>query len=207
MNAVTNTNQVWKTYFKWAFFVGITFFTIYPLCNWLASRRVQTYPLYTEYELSIPFIPGFIWIYVSMYVLFLTPPFFLKPMQLTALGKQLVSATFFSGIIFLLVPARLGFFRSNPGDGLYSSMYAQLFSVDLPHNLVPSLHVVFSTLIVLAILKATQSLALKVSMYLWLMLLCLSTVFVHQHHMLDVATGLIAAYIFAFIYKTGEKHA
>lgn len=199
--------DIWKTYGYWAFWVGVAFFSVYPTCNWLTSLREVTYPLYVDMELSIPLVPEFFWLYMSMYVLFLLPPFFLNTVQLKSLGKQLILATITSGIIFLLIPTQLGFERIRPDDPFYSSLYAQLFTIDLPHNLVPSLHVIFSAIIVFALLYGMKNNVAKILTWVWLALLCLSTLLVHQHHLLDVITGLLIAVFFRIYYKNGEKHA
>ncbi len=199
-------STVWKTYFFWAFWVGIAFFSIYPTCNWLSAQRSHTFNLYFTGELIIPFVPEFIWLYFSMYVLFLLPPCFLGVTDLKVLGKQLISATSFSGVIFLFFPAKLGFERSIPQDALYESLFAKMFAIDMPYNLVPSLHVVFSALIVLAITDSCQSILGKYVYWVWLSLICLSILLVHQHHLLDLIAGLVVAWLFRYLLRKGEVH-
>lgn len=197
----------WKIFGYWAFWVGVAFFSVYPTCNWLTSQRSVTYPLYLESELSIPFVPEFFWLYSSMYVLFMLPPFFLNRVQLIQLGKRLILATVVSGVIFLLIPTELGFKRIMPVDSTYSTHFENLFIIDLPHNMVPSLHVVFSTILVLSILKNLHTFRSKSLLWGWLILICLSTLLVHQHHLLDVITGLLIAVLTIKYYAKGEKHA
>lgn len=183
------------------------FFTVYPLCNWLTAKRGTTFSLYIESELSIPFIPEFVWAYLSLYLLFIIPPFFLNPARMDVLGKQLVAATIFCGVIFLLLPARLGFERTVPDDPFYRSIFANMFAVDLPHNMVPSLHVTFSSLILLSLYRAQQADLAKITLGAWLVLICASTVLVHQHHLLDVVTGLLVTATFIRFIGKGERHA
>jgi membrane-associated phospholipid phosphatase len=203
-----NTNkEVWKTYGIWAFWVGVAFFSIYPTCNWLTAQRAETYPLYLQAELRIPLVPEFFWIYISMYGLFLLPPFFLNQEQLKRLGKQLVVVTIVSGVIFLLIPTQLGFERIEPQDSFYKNLFAQLFSIDLPHNLVPSLHVVFSAVIALAVLEGISHSGVKIALLLWLGLLCMSTLLVHQHHLLDVGSGLLIAVLSYYYYLSRKSYA
>ena len=200
-------SAVWKTYGIWAFWVGITFISVYPTCNWLTANRTTTLSLFIHSELAIPFIPGFIWIYLSLYILFLMPPFFLNTTQLKRLGKQLIYATVFSGIIFLLMPAQLGFERISPNNPFYASLYSNLFSIDLPHNLVPSLHVIFSAIIIFSLLDIESSIYKKTIWWGWLTLICLSTLLVHQHHLADMITGLLVALVFRKYTFKGEQHA
>jgi membrane-associated phospholipid phosphatase len=199
--------EVWKTYGIWAFWVGVAFFSIYPTCNWLSDHRAETFPLYLQAELRIPLVPEFFWIYISMYGLFLLPPFFLNQEQLKRLGKQLVVVTIVSGVIFLLLPTQLGFERIEPQVPFYKNLFAQLFSIDLPHNLVPSLHVVFSAVIALAVLEGVSHSVAKIALWLWLGLLCMSTLLVHQHHLLDVVSGLLIAVLSYYYYLSRKSYA
>ena len=200
-------NSTWRTYAFWFFWISVVFFTVYPLCNWLTAKRGATFNLYLEQELSIPFVPVFVWAYISLYLLFLIPPFFLKPARMDVLGKQLVAATVFCGALFLLFPAKLGFERAIPDDPFYQSIFANLFAVDLPHNMVPSLHVTFSSLILFTLIDTQQAVFLKIFFGVWIVLICASTVLVHQHHLLDVAAGLLVATTFIRFIGKGERHA
>jgi hypothetical protein len=92
------------------------------------------------------------------------------------------------------VPARLGFVREVPESGLIETIYSTLFAVDMPHIMVPSLHVVFSTLILLALANASAGEQNKILWYGWLMVICASTLLVHQHHLIDVVAGLALAF-------------
>jgi len=197
------TRGVWPTYFYWLMWISIVFFTVYPLCNWLTANRETVYRLYVTAELEIPLVPQFVWIYLSLYLLFLMPPFFLSGSVMHALGKRLVGATIFCGVVFLLLPAELGFERVVPLDPFYSGIFAQLFAVDLPHNMVPSLHVTFSAMILMALADNAQTVPVKAAFWMWLVLICASTLLVHQHHLLDVATGLLVATAFYHVAKKG----
>ncbi len=77
-------------------------------------------------------------------------------------------------------------------DGFYRVFFDFLGSVDTPHNLAPSLHVAFAALIVFSCAERTTPF-LSLFYVLWLAALAASTVFVHQHHLIDVATGLVLA--------------
>jgi len=206
MMITTFSDNVWKTYIFWAFWVGVAFFFVYPICNWLTSQRPHIFKLYFESELSVPFVPEFFWAYISMSILFLMPPFFLGVSGLKILGKQLVSATFFSGLIFLFFPAKLGFWRSAPEEPIYGSLFANLFLIDMPYNMVPSLHVVFSALIVFAITDISKTILVKSAWWGWLILICMSTLLVHQHHLLDLIAGLVVACLFRSLLRKGEGH-
>jgi membrane-associated phospholipid phosphatase len=190
-----------SAFFVWAVPVGIAFFSIYPTTNWLASLGNRHYSLFLEIELGLPFTPELVWLYLSMYVLFILPPFFLEPMELRQLGRELILATCIAGVVFLILPAQLGFPRTVPVDEPYRSIFMNIFSLDKPFNLVPSLHVVYSAIIGMSVITRTVP-KLQFILSVWLVLIVASTVFVHQHHLLDVVSGLALASLIRFF---GER--
>jgi hypothetical protein len=200
-----NTKAIWKTYGYWAFLVAIVFFSVYPLCNWITSQRLNVYHLYLSEELSMPFIPSFFWIYMSLYLLFIIPPFFLGVLQLEILGKRIVLGTLISGIIFLIFPTQLGFERIVP-EGFYAKLFTNIFALDLPHNMAPSLHVVYSSFILLAIYKSSSKKIVHIITGLWLVLIMASTIFVHQHHLIDIVLAIAITLLVSSIFIKGEKN-
>lgn len=198
--------EVWKTYGYWGFLVSIAFFSVYPTCNWFgATKALTTHHLYCDIELNVPFVPAFYWFYMSLYVLFILPPFFLKVSELKTLGKRIVIATIISGVIFIVFPTSLGFERVVP-EGFYANLFNVIFSLDLPHNLVPSLHVVYSAFILIAVAFATQNIFLKGVFISWLGLISLSTLLVHQHHIFDVVSAFFLVWITANYFIKGKYH-
>ena len=157
-----------STFAVWGAVVGVAFFGIYPTTNWWAGQRAQHYALYLPQELAVPFWP-----------------------------RELIVATVLAGLVFVLWPAKLGFARVLPDDAFYARLFAGLFALDRPHNLVPSLHVTYSAAIALALMRAVP-LGGRVALSVWLLAICASTVLVRQHHMLDVATGLVLSFFLHF---------
>lgn len=179
-----------RTYLLWFLWVSLAFFGVYPACNWLTAQRASVYSLYFPFELQIPFVPEMIWGYFSMYVLFFFPVFLMDAQQLRKLGARLVSGTMLSGAIFLLLPSQLGFQRISPAEAPYSWMFDGMFSLDLPYNMAPSLHVVYTGLILFILIESARSTAAKAAWLGWLTIVCISTILVHQHHLVDVFMGL-----------------
>jgi membrane-associated phospholipid phosphatase len=178
----------WRAYLSWSGRVGLAFFAVYPTTNWITSLRPTPLHLYSTAELAMPFVPQLVWVYLSMFALFLAPPFVLPAERMPALGKQLIAGTLVSGLAFLLLPAELGFERVVPTSSC-AGAYSFLFRVDRPHNLVPSLHVIYSAAIALACADASAPL-LRRAFQAWLLLIAASTLLVHQHHVLDVVSSL-----------------
>ncbi len=197
MIATYKRKEVWKIFGYWFFWISILFFTIYPLCNWFTSHRENLYHIYFESELAIPFVPQFVLIYMSLYLTFILPPFFLHERQLVKLGKELVIGTIISGVIFLIFPSVLGFERVIP-QGEYQEYFKNIFMLDFPHNMVPSLHIVYSGFILLSVYQAVSSTWIKTFVSIWFLLICASTLLVHQHHIADVLLGSIIVLLFNY---------
>jgi len=183
------TGERLRTYLVWSGWLALAFFAVYPTTNWITSLRAAPLHLYFPAELAMPFVPQMIWVYLSMYVLFLVPPFVLPAERMPALGKQLIAGTLVSGVAFLLLPAELGFERTVPAGSSCAAVYSFLFRIDRPHNLVPSLHVIYSAAIALECADASGPL-LRRALRTWLLLIAASTLLVHQHHVLDLASSL-----------------
>lgn len=183
-----------RTFCLWGAAAGLVFVLVYPSCNWITSQRAYHYRLYADWELKIPFWPEWVLVYLSMYLLFLVPPFFLTCAALRRLGLQLILTTLAAGATFLLVPATLGFTRVVPTGGPYQSLYQTMFALDATHNLVPSLHVTWSTAIAVAVADFA-SLPWRLFFFGWVGAIALSTLLVHQHHVIDV----VVAYLFILI--------
>jgi len=195
-----NTSR-WRVYLLWSSLVSVVFFTIYLSCNWISAQSDNVHHLYLRNELSVPFIPSFIIGYFSIYGLFFLPPFFLEEKRMSMLGKQLISATLIAAIVFLVYPTTLGFTRVVPEKFSYAVIFSYIFMIDKPYNMMPSLHVVYSSIIVFAILDVVRTRLMKSCYIIWLVLICFSTLFVHQHHIIDVITGLVLAYSIRFLHK------
>lgn len=176
----------------WCLIIDVLFFAIYGSINWLTSRRTDVFEFYVQMELAIPLVPKLIWVYLSMLLLFCLPIFTISRDRVRREASVAILALFVAALIWLLLPARLGFERVLP-EG-YELVYGTMFMLDHPHNLVPSLHIVFSSLAVLACgHNAPQQ--IKIGLWLWLTAIAVSTVLTHQHHVLDVVTGLLVAIV------------
>lgn len=165
---------------------------IYILANEFTLRRTLRYHFFWQWELAAPLVPAMILIYISLYLLMLTPLFLCQPEQMRPLGRALAIASLVGGSVFLLFPAELGFPRTVP-QSAFGGFFRILHSVDRPHNLFPSLHVAFSALIVMSV-QPNLGPRGRAVMALWLVLICISVVLVRQHHVPDILGGFALAW-------------
>lgn len=175
--------------FAWAAQLLVLFVAVYGTCNWATAARAHRWQLWMDWELAIPYLPWMVWPYLSLALSFFMPMFALRAPAIDALCRRLASALLLSGAIFLLLPAQSGFERPAFPP---SQAFALIYALDLPHNLVPSLHVSWGA-ILLCSLRRVSSPALRRLFEIWFVVLCAAVLFTHQHHVLDVAGGLLVA--------------
>lgn len=180
---------------------NLFFLPIYFGAGYLAARADRSFGLYWAWEREIPFVPWMIWPYLSLFVLFQLPLFQMSAGQIAALSRQSTATLLAAGAFFLLVPTHAGFAPAAV-PAFYRSLFELLAALDTPHNLAPSLHVAFSALILLGCASRTSS-RLAWCYRGWLLLLSLSTLLVHQHHLFDVASGLLLALVMRRLFPTG----
>lgn len=181
-----------RTVLSWCLIIDVLFFAVYGSINWLTSQRTDLFELYVQMELAIPLVPASIWVYASMLLLFCLPIFTISRERARREALAAILALFVAGFIWLVFPARLGFERIVP-EG-YGLAYETMFMLDHPHNLVPSLHIIFSSLVVLACGQNAPG-RIKIGLWFWLAAIAASTVLTHQHHLLDVVAGLLVAIV------------
>ena len=178
----------------WAVWVLIASYAVYPTANWLASLRDQRYDFLTPWDAMIPLVPEFIFVYFSFFPFLLLPLWLVQQPVLSALGKRQIAGTLICGLVFVLFPANLAFERVIPDAEPYRSIFSAMFFVDKPHNLLPSLHIVYTALTCLAICQCQWGkgrIWLCLGVVAWSAAICASTMLVHQHHVLDVVTALV----------------
>ena len=181
---------------RWAglLFVLVTvwFGIVYGGADWITAQRTTRVRIHLDAELSLPLIPAFTVGYMSIYPLFLAAPYVLRTRrELTTLAIDLSLAILFAGIVFLLVPAQLAFAppqNLGPWEGLFR--FADRLNLD--YNLVPSLHVALSV-ICIEMFAPHATPTGRVALRGWGLLIAASTVFTHQHHLLDAITGYVLA--------------
>ena len=187
-----------KALLKWGLIGALTCTGIYLGTNEIAAQQTSFYQLYFEFEREIPMVPWMIHFYNSFHFLLLLNFLIIKnPLKIRAIAISLIASSAIAALFFLIFPAELGFSRTENMMG-YEFWYDALHWLDHPHNLVPSLHITFSALSTYVISTEINSRVLKSLFLVWFLLICSSIVLVHQHHLVDIFTGLLLAVIVKF---------
>ena len=185
--------DAWRAWLRFVALFCLAFFPVYAGAAWLALAAQPGHALYFAFERDIPLIPWMIWPYLSLFSLYLLPLFLLTPTQTVILTCQSLLCVVVAGVVFVVLPVRTGFAPVQV-EGLHAPVFVLLRLVDVPPNtnLAPSLHVAGAALLLLACAsRAPRWLAL--ACLVWLPVISASTVLVHQHHILDVASGFALA--------------
>lgn len=158
--------------------------------------------IHTFIDDYIPFcevfvIPYFLWFaYVAVTVLF----FFFKDKQ----DYYRICAFLFTGMTIFLVISTLfpnghDLRLSNmPRDNVFTHMVTALWNTDTPTNLWPSIHVYNSLGAHFAIAKSAQfenKKGIRIGSLVLCISIILSTMFIKQHSVFDVITGIILALV------------
>lgn len=168
---------------------ALWFWIVYDGCEWITSHRSLRVPIAMPWELkNIPFVPGAVVIYMSIYLLFLVGPFMVRERrEFATLISSLALATLLGGIGFLLFPSRAAF--PPPGDlGVWAGLFHFADWLNRDYNMVPSLHVALSVCCIAAFAKKAAPPG-RALLWTWAAVIALSTLLTHQHHVVDVVAG------------------
>ncbi len=196
-NPGLEANSVTKERFVWMLFMGITFFLLYGAANQYAGLTRPHPTLWMEWEKDIPFISAFIVPYMSSDLMFVIA-FFLPytRLDLRILAARVLFIVMGSVGLFVLFPLQFSF--EKPPIESFTFLFG-LLEADLPYNQAPSLHIAFAIVLWASMRKYIHSLWLRIFLAIWLWLIALSTLFVYQHHFIDLPTGallgLLAVYV------------
>jgi hypothetical protein len=151
----------------------------------------------TSWDKRIPFYPEWVWAYLI--------PYLVGPVVVALLNWHTFVWYLRRGLLIVLVT--LVIFMVFPtqtvrpdgtglGDGPTARLYRNMVAIDdPPANAAPSLHVSLTCLLALALIRDFPRwwlIAFGGAAVVWL-----ATLFTWQHHLIDVATGILLAGLFA----------
>jgi membrane-associated phospholipid phosphatase len=141
----------------------------------------------------IPVIPAFVLPYLAFYPFVLCSLIFLYLHHLTHYIHTILS--YAAGLIICYI-TYLTWQTTVPrpeltSPDIFSTLLAFIYRIDAPYNCLPSIHVLGTLLIMLALTKTLGDKALWPN--LLGILIILSTLFTKQHGVLDVAAGAVLA--------------
>ncbi len=171
-------------------------------------RNVDYNIIHIELDDYIPFLPVFVIPYVIWYAYVPAGMLYNCFTDKRAFCKQIltvVSGMTISIIIFCLYPTSVDFRPSAEGDGVFLWICRLLFSKDKPINVFPSMHCFEAVIIHLTAFRnerLRRNILFRVGSAILSVLICLSTVFIKQHSVVDLFGGVALAFILYFIVYT-----
>ncbi|MFN8242937.1 MAG: phosphatase PAP2 family protein [Ferruginibacter sp.] len=171
---------------------GITFYGN----EYLAGLRKPAHVLAFEWERRIPYIQWFFIIYFGIFFLpAMVPVLIKKKKDLFNLTRQIVFVSLVSGLIFFFYNTH-SIYPSSTSDSTFETLKVNITG---RYNLFPSLHVAFS-LLLLKPLRKYSSYNMNIFFTILAVLLILSTVFTHQHHVPDIIGGIFLFVVSQFVF-------
>ena len=166
------------------------FSSVYGGTSLLAAVRSPRPGPYFPFELHLPFVPSMAAAYLTVPLALLLTPFILRTWRdLTPFFLTLTVETLVAGLCFLLLP----FAQAYPpriASGFWGGIFRFADAVNLDYNEVPSLNVTFAVTLALVFGRRRGPLG-RFLFLAWAVTVCLSTLLIHEHHLLDVGAGIV----------------
>ena len=181
-----------------------------PLLIWFSyieRSMVPKYVMHAKLDDYIPFVPIFIIPYLSWFI-YIGFGFLYSAVKSKKEFYRLCIFIFggmtISYIIYMLFPNGQNLRPKSLGNDIFSQIIGLIYKIDTPTNVLPSIHIMDSIALNTAIINCAERDKNKRMEYIsaiWMILICVSTLLVKQHSILDVAAGaVLSACLYVFIY-------
>ncbi|MCX7943702.1 MAG: phosphatase PAP2 family protein [Deltaproteobacteria bacterium] len=190
----------WYERYDWLIY-GLVMFGVWSgLYFWIAESRInaEKYSMMVEFDKMIPFIPEWVWIYLTVYMIFLIPLFGLTDRRLLKIVmSSYITVMLICYIFFYLYPVEYP--RPNIVVNDFSTWALSLvYKNDRPWNCFPSSHCAMAMMAALVLLEINWFFGI------WGMITALSigasTLFTKQHFILDVIAGFGLSILVYYVY-------
>lgn len=215
MKLLTDNSTMLKSIKYWT---KILYFLVFAAigCSYFLIERLHTehFVIHCNIDDFIPFLPIFIIPYILWYIYVPAPLIFEFLTCKKTFPEHIM--TFFIGAVPCLIclavfPSCVDFRPSGQGSGILYWLCRLIFDNDGPVNVFPSLHCYEAVIVHLLAFAGgpfKDRKILRTISAVIVILICLSTVFVKQHSIIDSVVGVIWAYVvfivYKFVYKRGK---
>jgi hypothetical protein len=166
------------------------FYSVYGGASLIAKlRRAPSTDFYFPWEMHLPFIPAWSVVYLTVPLLLLLTPFILRTWRtFTPFVLTLTVETLIAGVFFLVVPVAQAF-PPRVAHGFFGAVFHLADRLNLDYNKFPSLHIAFAVTAAIVFGRRCGWLG-RTLFALWIAAVGASTLLIHEHQILDLATGL-----------------
>jgi protein-tyrosine phosphatase/membrane-associated phospholipid phosphatase len=176
----------------WVLYLGLLFFFLYGSANQFASLTSPHPSIVFEWEKQIPFVDGFIFPYMSSDLIFVMALMLPQTrLELKVLAVRIAFLILVSCLIFVLFPLSSSF--AKPENVEYQFLF-EILKADLSYNQIPSLHVSLAIVLFDAFRRCIKNNLARICAFIWMLLICLSTLLVYQHHFIDIPAAIFLAF-------------
>lgn len=203
--SMDNVNKITITalYLKRIFFVGLIYLMHTVLYNYVSINHVNdNLSLLTDLDRLFPFVPGFVYLYVSFYLVIVISVFFLRTEEsFDRIIAAIIGTLLFTYPLFYFFPANypVPSFETNT----FTTQFLKwCFASDVPNNTFPSLHVSLSFTMAFGIKHYRKKLG---TFYLiWAIGIALSTLMIRKHFLIDSFSGIVMATFSYNLFVSGK---
>ncbi len=173
-----------------AYLFSKIFFSVYGGASLLASLRDPRPDFHFSWELNLPFFPSLSIVYLSVPLLLLLTPFILRTWRsFTPFFITLTVETLVAGVFFLVLPTAQAY-PERVASGLFAGVFRFADRMNLEYNEFPSLHIAFAVTAAIVFGRRCGWLG-RTLFFLWVAGVAASTLFLHEHHLLDLIGGAV----------------
>ena len=159
-----------------------------------AWRDVQGHTLETPIDRAIPFVPGWIYVYVSLWLFSVAPLLYVRANTFfRPLFASMAATLTFAYVVFVVFPTKMNLRPSLEGaPGFTAWLVRGVYVGDGPYNCFPSIHVALSHLSAWSIGEMDR----RAGRVAWTLAgaITLSALFLKQHYVADVVAGAALAF-------------
>jgi len=192
--------------------LSLLFVFVYGGTNWLTAQRpdsdVGTWCFASELTV-IPFVPLLIIPYMSIDLFFFMAPFLCRDeREVRVFARRIVFSIMVAAAFFLLLPLKLAWPQRPRVGGWFGDLVEKSctapFLMEYPHNLFPTLHIALCLILADTYARHTRGIV-RVLSQIWFILIGVSTILTWQHHLVDVAGGLVLAGFAFYLFRESDR--
>jgi len=192
--------------------LSLLFVVVYGSTNWLTAHRdaAAVGKWFFPWELSAtPYVPWLLVPYMSIDLLFFGAAFLCRDDQeLRTYSGRVTFSIIVAGLFFLVLPLKLAWPARPYIAGWFGEFVEQSctapFLMEYPHNLFPAMHITLCIILAEIYSRHTRGWLRSVLM-IWFGLIGISTVLTWQHHLIDIAGGILLAAFAFYLFNESDQ--
>jgi len=176
---------------------GVWALGYFALAEFAEGRQGFKVPM-PAWEKQIPFVPLFVWIYLSIYPLFLLPFLYIRNKEffrLFSIAYITLMCTCY--VIYAYYPTSFTHRPPLAVDSFSTWALSKVYKADNTWNCFPSMHVAMSLLASLTLLEVHR--VRGILAILLTLAISASTVLIKQHYVLDILGSMVLTFLVYFI--------